>query len=88
MVTLALYIGPAQTIKGHVYERAAIEDWFNMHKTDPMTSEELLTNEVFQDAETRRPPQRGMSEGGKSLRSKKASKRKLTSVNAQSHGDV
>jgi len=50
-ITLALYIDPVQTIKGQTYERAAIEDWFKTHKTDPMTGEALLTTDVFQDAD-------------------------------------
>ena len=50
-ITLALYIDPVQTIKGQTYERAAIEDWFKTHNTDPMTGEALLTTDVFQDAD-------------------------------------
>ena len=47
---VALYIDPVQTIKEQTYERA-IEDWFKMHKTDPMTGEALRTTDVFQDAD-------------------------------------
>eukprot|EP00966_Prymnesium_polylepis_P165168 3818767-Prymnesium_polylepis.1 len=49
-ITLALCIDPVQTIKGQTYERAAIEDWFKTHQTDPMTGETLLTTDVFHDA--------------------------------------
>ena len=48
-ITLALYVDPVQTIHGQTYERAAIEDWFTTHKTDPMTGETLITTAVYPD---------------------------------------
>ena len=34
-------------------ERAAIDDWFKTHNTDPMTGEALLITYVFQDTDMR-----------------------------------
>jgi len=48
-ITLALFVDPVQTIRGQTYERAAIEDWFTTHKTDPMTGETLITTAVYPD---------------------------------------
>ena len=48
-ITLALFVHPVQTVRGQTYERAAIEDWFTTHKTDPMTGETLLTTAVYPD---------------------------------------
>ena len=36
-------------MRGQTYERAAIEDWFTTHKTDPMTGETLLTTALYPD---------------------------------------
>ena len=48
-ITLAMFIDPVQTIRSQTYERAAIEDWFTSHKTDPMTGETLITTAVYPD---------------------------------------
>lgn len=39
---------PVFTIHGRVYERAAIEEWFKHHRTDPLTGERLLTTALFE----------------------------------------
>ena len=49
-ITLALFVDPVQTIRGQTYERAAIEDWFTTHKTDPMTGETLVTTALYPDS--------------------------------------
>ena len=49
-ITLALFVDPVQTVRGQTYERAAIEDWFTTHKTDPMTGETLITTTVYPDS--------------------------------------
>ena len=38
---------PVSTIHGQVYERAAIEAWFEHSQNDPLTGERLLTTALF-----------------------------------------
>ena len=38
---------PVSTIHGQVYERAAIEAWFEHSQNDPVTGERLLTTALF-----------------------------------------
>lgn len=53
-ITLQLLQDPVQTLRGHTYERAAIEAWLARCRDDPMTGERLPFPTLWHDAETER----------------------------------
>jgi hypothetical protein len=46
-ISMELMMDPVMVIaSGHTYERAAIEEWFMAHNTDPVTNETVASTEV------------------------------------------
>ena len=46
-ITQVIMTDPVTTADGHVYERAAIEEWLEEHVTSPITNEDLLHLQEF-----------------------------------------
>ena len=47
-ITCERFLDPVQTIRGSVYERSAIEEWFSLgHMTDPKTNKRLPTTTLY-----------------------------------------
>ena len=49
-ITLEVFRDPVATMRGTVYERKAIEEWFTKHNTDPCSNQRLLSTVVYPDA--------------------------------------
>ncbi|KAK9828504.1 hypothetical protein WJX72_000430 [[Myrmecia] bisecta] len=53
-ITHDLYLDPVIAEDGHTYDRAAIEEWFSMHDTSPMTNQVLASKVLIPNILMRR----------------------------------
>jgi hypothetical protein len=46
-ITMELMKDPVMASDGHVYERSAIEEWFQQHDTSPLTNLKIKNTELI-----------------------------------------